>query len=183
VGEKRKFNDCYNKQIVGEEKARPAATGGLAGGGGNSLQKVSAAGAKSSGHFFPRPEAASSSDAVNVVVGNAHNVAGHESLMVSGNEWYVSEAYRAVNQALGRCIRHGKDFGALILFDNRWTEGNVAKRLSKWLHPFVQYDHTSCSTVARLMRTHFEVLLAARRGDGTGLKPESNNHGDAKDAK
>lgn len=26
--------------------------------------------------------------------------------LLSGDEWYEIQAYRAVNQALGRCIRH-----------------------------------------------------------------------------
>ena len=41
---------------------------------------------------------------------------------VSGNAWYESKALHAVAQALGRCIRHPRDFGALVLLDSRWSE-------------------------------------------------------------
>lgn len=41
---------------------------------------------------------------------------------VSGDAWYESKALHAVAQALGRCIRHPKDFGALVLLDSRWAE-------------------------------------------------------------
>ena len=34
--------------------------------------------------------------------------------LLSGDEWYEIQAYRAVNQALGRCIRH--KFREFILF-------------------------------------------------------------------
>jgi Fanconi anemia group J protein len=39
--------------------------------------------------------------------------------IVKGSDWYEIQAYRAVNQALGRCLRHKEDWGALILIDER----------------------------------------------------------------
>lgn len=38
---------------------------------------------------------------------------------LSGEEWYVQQAARAVNQAVGRVIRHQHDYGAIILCDER----------------------------------------------------------------
>ena len=35
--------------------------------------------------------------------------------VMNGNDWYDSQAYRALNQALGRCIRHKNDWGALFV--------------------------------------------------------------------
>ena len=40
--------------------------------------------------------------------------------LLNGDEWYEIQAYRAVNQGLGRCIRHRKDWGAIILVDDRY---------------------------------------------------------------
>ncbi|KAM0012938.1 putative RNA helicase [Helianthus debilis subsp. tardiflorus] len=34
--------------------------------------------------------------------------------LLSGNEWYCQQAFRALNQAAGRCIRHRFDYGAII---------------------------------------------------------------------
>eukprot|EP00435_Cladocopium_sp_Y103_P022595 s3351_g5.t1 len=34
---------------------------------------------------------------------------------LSGEQWYELQAHRAVNQALGRLLRHGRDYGALYL--------------------------------------------------------------------
>lgn len=39
--------------------------------------------------------------------------------IVNGSEWYEIQAFRAINQALGRCLRHINDWGSLILVDER----------------------------------------------------------------
>lgn len=41
---------------------------------------------------------------------------------------YVQTAMRAVNQAVGRVIRHKSDFGAIILADERFAAKNVHVR-------------------------------------------------------
>ena len=55
--------------------------------------------------------------------------------MLSGGEWYRAQAYRAYNQALGRCIRHPKDYAALFLVDSRFREGGtwMLNNVSKWI--------------------------------------------------
>ncbi|KAK3588854.1 hypothetical protein CHS0354_035997 [Potamilus streckersoni] len=63
--------------------------------------------------------------------------------LLSGNEWYEIQAYRALNQALGRCIRHRKDWGALIIVDERFVNNRekYCKGLSKWVRNKVQSYH------------------------------------------
>ena len=39
---------------------------------------------------------------------------------LSGDQWYSQSAMRAVNQAVGRVIRHRHDFGAILLCDERF---------------------------------------------------------------
>jgi len=39
--------------------------------------------------------------------------------LLRGSEWYTVNAFRALNQALGRCIRHKDDWGAVLLVDER----------------------------------------------------------------
>lgn len=40
---------------------------------------------------------------------------------LNGQEWYNVQAYRALNQALGRCIRHRNDWGAILMVDSRYV--------------------------------------------------------------
>ena len=59
---------------------------------------------------------------------------------MTGDEWYEATAYRALNQALGRCIRHPRDWGAVLLVDSRWGVGARHAYLPRWLrdrHPVV----------------------------------------------
>ncbi len=38
---------------------------------------------------------------------------------INGGDWYTGDAMRAVNQAIGRTIRHKNDYGAAIIIDTR----------------------------------------------------------------
>ncbi|XP_072326032.1 Fanconi anemia group J protein [Scyliorhinus torazame] len=61
--------------------------------------------------------------------------------LLPGSQWYEIQAFRALNQALGRCIRHRNDWGALILVDDRFRS-NTKKYitgLSKWIRQQVQH--------------------------------------------
>ncbi|KAF9953954.1 Fanconi anemia group J protein [Mortierella alpina] len=58
--------------------------------------------------------------------------------LLSGSRWYEIQAYRAYNQAIGRCIRHRKDWGAMVLLDSRFTMPNNQQNLSKWVRPLVK---------------------------------------------
>lgn len=49
----------------------------------------------------------------------------------SANAWLNIQAFRAINQALGRCIRHKEDWGAVVLADSRYS--NNKQYLSKWI--------------------------------------------------
>ena len=40
--------------------------------------------------------------------------------VLTGDEWYNQQASRAVNQAVGRVIRHRHDYGAIIFCDERF---------------------------------------------------------------
>lgn len=53
--------------------------------------------------------------------------------MLSGNDWYNLDAIRAVNQAIGRVIRHKDDYGAILLCDNRFNYPDKQRYLSSWI--------------------------------------------------
>jgi hypothetical protein len=50
----------------------------------------------------------------------------------------VQQAYRALNQALGRCIRHKDDYGAVLFLDQRFADPRVVAGLSKWMRGAVR---------------------------------------------
>lgn len=52
---------------------------------------------------------------------------------VSGNVWYQQQGSRAVNQAIGRVIRHKNDWGAILLCDERFGEAGYRNQLPKWI--------------------------------------------------
>jgi regulator of telomere elongation helicase 1 len=55
-----------------------------------------------------------------VTRGNSCNLTPiHKTYVLRGNDWYSQQASRAVNQAVGRVIRHRHDYGAIILADER----------------------------------------------------------------
>uniref|UniRef100_A0A5F8GPB2 Regulator of telomere elongation helicase 1 n=1 Tax=Monodelphis domestica TaxID=13616 RepID=A0A5F8GPB2_MONDO len=61
---------------------------------------------------------------------------------LTGHEWYRQQASRAVNQAIGRVIRHRQDFGAIFLCDHRFTNSDARAQLPSWVRPYVKvYDN------------------------------------------
>ena len=66
--------------------------------------------------------------------------------LLPGREWYNQQAYRAIAQALGRCIRHIGDYGAIILMDARHCDDGTPnegipkchKNLPKWMRTTVR---------------------------------------------
>ncbi|MED6206845.1 hypothetical protein PIB30_030513, partial [Stylosanthes scabra] len=66
--------------------------------------------------------------------------------LLSGSEWYCHQAFRALNQAAGRCIRHKLDYGAIILLDERLCEERYRAFISKWLRRNLKvYDNFQLS--------------------------------------
>nr|XP_047125665.1 regulator of telomere elongation helicase 1 isoform X2 [Hydra vulgaris]XP_047125666.1 regulator of telomere elongation helicase 1 isoform X2 [Hydra vulgaris] len=58
----------------------------------------------------------------------------HKSnVTISGKEWYRQQASRAVNQAIGRVIRHKNDFGAILLCDERFCQPSAKEHLPSWI--------------------------------------------------
>ena len=67
--------------------------------------------------------------------------------MLTGQEWYNQQASRAVNQALGRVIRHRNDYGVVLLCDERFGGANVIGQVSKWLRGRVKTEKRSFESV------------------------------------
>ncbi|XP_066869245.1 regulator of telomere elongation helicase 1 isoform X4 [Kogia breviceps] len=66
---------------------------------------------------------------------------GAQGQFLSGHDWYRQQASRAVNQAIGRVIRHRHDYGAVFLCDHRFSSADARAQLPSWVRPHVKvYD-------------------------------------------
>ncbi|KAJ1026047.1 hypothetical protein NDA18_003707 [Ustilago nuda] len=50
-----------------------------------------------------------------------------------GDELYTNLCMKAVNQSIGRAVRHQKDYAALILLDRRYGRPEIRQRLPAWI--------------------------------------------------
>eukprot|EP00039_Didymoeca_costata_P003515 m.68149 g.68149 ORF g.68149 m.68149 type:complete len:899 (+) comp11944_c0_seq1:162-2858(+) len=63
--------------------------------------------------------------------------------LLSGSAWYESQAFRALNQGLGRCIRHKDDWGAVIVVDSRFqSKPTYTGMLSKWVRERLRHSRS-----------------------------------------
>ncbi|XP_050509376.1 regulator of telomere elongation helicase 1 homolog isoform X1 [Diabrotica virgifera virgifera] len=58
-----------------------------------------------------------------------------------GQEWYNLEASRAVNQAIGRVIRHKDDYGAILLLDSRFNSKVIKDQMSLWVRNHIRVSN------------------------------------------
>ncbi|KAL7674086.1 hypothetical protein ACOME3_000366 [Neoechinorhynchus agilis] len=62
-------------------------------------------------------------------------------LLPGGNKRKEFYIYRALNQALGRCLRHRNDWGSIVLVDERFTTGwqRYGSYVSSWIRNKVKF--------------------------------------------
>lgn len=77
----------------------------------------------------------------------------HEALLGSGDDWYAAEAFRAVNQAIGRLIRHQKDYGCVLLLDHRYNVLKFRRLTPAWLQPLLK--STAMADAPALLQNFF----------------------------
>ncbi|KAL7548168.1 hypothetical protein ACHAWF_011466, partial [Thalassiosira exigua] len=97
---------------------------------------------------------------------------------LSGAEWYNQQAHRAVNQAIGRVIRHRHDFGAVLLLDHRFAEVRNKNGLSKWLRPHLLNESFGLSN--RGLINFFKESKAKAERAREAQAPKPNDIVDAK---
>lgn len=51
----------------------------------------------------------------------------------AGREFYENSCMRAVNQCIGRAIRHVNDFAAIVMIDQRYDSPRIQAKLPAWI--------------------------------------------------
>ncbi|EME29284.1 putative DNA helicase required for mitotic chromosome segregation CHL1 [Galdieria sulphuraria] len=80
--------------------------------------------------------------------------------LLNGQRWYALQAFRSLNQAIGRCIRHKNDYGVIVLLDKRYTRHETLRNLPKWLAHQIRI--ATYHEVAISMISHFIPQVEAR---------------------
>ncbi|XP_014606686.1 PREDICTED: regulator of telomere elongation helicase 1 homolog [Polistes canadensis] len=83
-----------------------------------------------------------------------------DTQVLTGQQWYQLEASRAVNQAIGRIIRHKTDYGAIILCDCRFENPHFKQQLSAWLRPHIK-KFSNFGMITRELRNFFRYTQQA----------------------
>eukprot|EP01054_Gregarina_sp_Poly1_P004887 Gregarina_sp_Poly_1__4886@NODE_259_length_10475_cov_62_198501_g226_i0_p1_GENE_NODE_259_length_10475_cov_62_198501_g226_i0NODE_259_length_10475_cov_62_198501_g226_i0_p1_ORF_typecomplete_len1003_score150_27Helicase_C_2/PF13307_6/5e39DEAD_2/PF06733_15/2_6e30STE3/PF02076_15/0_094DUF5316/PF17247_2/8e03DUF5316/PF17247_2/0_55_NODE_259_length_10475_cov_62_198501_g226_i040207028 len=97
--------------------------------------------------------------------------------LISGREWYRVHAYRALFQAVGRVLRHSKDYGVALLLDERHFQDCREKGLSRMNFPRWTTTHVSrCSTFQDLL-PHLETFFARNRIEKRNRSTSGQRHG------
>ncbi|XP_077368002.1 regulator of telomere elongation helicase 1 isoform X3 [Festucalex cinctus] len=80
---------------------------------------------------------------------------------LTGWEWYREQGFRAVNQAIGRVIRHKDDYGAIFLCDQRFKNGDAQSHLPSWVRPYVRF-YDNFGNIVRDVCQFFRVAQKMR---------------------
>lgn len=56
----------------------------------------------------------------------------------SGNEYYENLCMKAVNQCIGRAVRHIADYAAILLLDERYNQERIRLKLPEWIRISLQ---------------------------------------------
>jgi chromosome transmission fidelity protein 1 len=68
-----------------------------------------------------------------------------------GTEYYQNLCMRAVNQSIGRAIRHSKDYAAIVLVDERYQNLGIVNRLPGWIKS--NYDSSNEASFGSAIRS------------------------------
>lgn len=102
----------------------------------------------------------------------SHQSAG--KALTAGREYYEDLCMKAVNQCVGRVIRHRDDYAAIVLADARWCSGNCGvvqgisgglsgplKKLPEWIQGSLTVCKSFGDAYGRLHRFHRHMLTAS----------------------
>lgn len=90
---------------------------------------------------------------------------------LNGEAWYAQSASRAVNQAIGRVIRHKNDWGAIFFLDDRFVRSQQQAQLSGWVRPSTQ----NYEKIGDALRNYRDFVDAALSNPVLSAKPRNDS--------
>ena len=69
-----------------------------------------------------------------------------------GKEYYENLCMKAVNQSIGRAIRHKGDYAVILLVDDRYNQMKITTRLPKWIATSLSHPTTFGATYGSIVR-------------------------------
>jgi len=66
---------------------------------------------------------------------------------------------KAINQSIGRSVRHQQDYASVLLVDHRYQRDNVRNALPKWLQTSLQVHSKFGSAFSQLNKVYFRVNI------------------------
>ena len=76
----------------------------------------------------------------------------------SSNEYYENMCMKAVNQSIGRSIRHQNDYSTIVLLDERYQQTKITSKLPQWIQETYQ-NHTTFGNAFKSIRTFFQTKI------------------------
>ncbi|KAL4767430.1 helicase C-terminal domain-containing protein [Aspergillus nidulans var. acristatus] len=95
-------------------------------------------------------------------VGSGSEESRRSSAKAAGRDFYENACMRAVNQCIGRAIRHRNDYAAIVLVDKRYGKSSIEAKLPGWIKQSLVKDSA--------------LLPAAATLDGLACFFRSKNH-------
>ena len=73
----------------------------------------------------------------------------------SGNLLYEAMCMKAVNQSIGRSIRHINDYAAILLVDKRYSQSRITTQLPQWMAESINHKSVSFEDNVNLLRNFY----------------------------
>ena len=111
------------------------------------------------------PFADISENRVKLKIDYLNNLKKENNDLISGNEWYKADAMTAVNQSLGRVIRHKNDYGTMVCIDERYK--SYLDYFSFWIRDnyekFKSKEHIKINDFLNEQREKFKDIIPNNR--------------------
>ncbi|KAJ9090765.1 ATP-dependent DNA helicase chl1 [Naganishia cerealis] len=81
----------------------------------------------------------------------------------NSREYYENICMRAVNQSVGRSIRHANDYSVIVLFDTRYNSSHIQLKLSGWMRLSIRPERESFDMTLERIADFFAAKTLTKR--------------------